>query len=118
MNISKTGVIWAVLVAVVFWVPLHALACALGEAKKNIEWVLVLDKGAQASYVDAAKHWCDDRTAILYAQRHNKGARESIRACWTPDLAKWVTDYPNRPNPTRSGGPTSCEKKYSEWSNK
>jgi hypothetical protein len=62
------------------------------DAPKNIDWVLFEDRGARASFDDARKSGMSDLDAVLYAQRHNQMAQDSVVACGRYWAARYIRD--------------------------
>ncbi|MFZ1988998.1 MAG: hypothetical protein WAW96_04425, partial [Alphaproteobacteria bacterium] len=51
------------------------------EAKINIDWVLLYDKGAQQRYVEFVSQGQSPYEAVISAQAHNPHAQDTIRKC-------------------------------------
>lgn len=58
------------------------------EAKQNVEWVLLKDKGARNTFETARRSGQSPFDALLTAQGHNPRAQASIRQC-----RAWVQEY-------------------------
>lgn len=57
------------------------------EAKENIDWVF-RDSGAKASFADARRRAYSPLDAVIFAQRHNAHAQQTIEEC-----ANWAASY-------------------------
>jgi hypothetical protein len=55
--------------------------CNEAEARTNIEWVLCRDGGARGTYDRARGAGQDRLSALLFSQRHNPNAQQSIANC-------------------------------------